>query len=471
MKLSLLALISTAAAVPHYSHSRFHHKPSGSGGYGGPGTGRPLYPTGKNNGTHPYPTASGAGVDDKKTTTLDEYLTSTTTLVSTIYISGSPAPSSVGVADLTSGAAGCGPATVTVTASEKVTITVPYGGASSSSSSSAAEGTTTVVAPSGGYEVPESVTFVLPSSSSSVAEVTSKVESYTKPAETPSPTPEEVYSSTAAPSSTVAEASSTVVASSATPSSTGSPVYSGGKRGLAYNDATLCSAFSGQASWAYNWASSAGGDLPEGIKYVPMAWTKNEDAKTWLGLVDEAVASGSDAVMGFNEPDHSSQANMSPDVACTNWESYMNPIASSHPSVTILGPSVTNAGNDENMGLQWLQKFQNVCPQAVWHAANIHFYDIYQEGEGEAGTVGRFEAQVKKAAEQTGKKVFVTEFGLNPGSASQEQAAKFLAAVMEFMDGSDLVSGYSYFMVGTGENQLLSGSALSSVGSVYAGSA
>lgn len=465
MKLSLLALISTAAAVPHYSHSRFHHKPSG--GYGGPGTGRPLYPTGESNSTRPYPTASG--VDDKKTTTLEETLTSTTTLVSTIYISGSPAPSSVGVADLTSGAdnGACGPATVTVTASEKVTITVPYGGVSSSSS--AAEATTTViVTPSGGYEAPvESISFVLPSSSA--AEVSSKVESYTKPAETPAATPEEVYSSSAAPSSTVVVSSSSVVASSATPSSTGTPGYTGGKRGLAYNDATLCSTFSGKASWAYNWASSSGGDLPDGIKYVPMAWTKNEDAQTWLGLVDEAVAAGSDAVMGFNEPDHVSQANMSPDVACTNWESYMNPIASSHPDVTILGPSVTNAGNDENMGLQWLQKFQDVCPQAVWHAANIHFYDIYQEGEGEAGTVGRFEAQVKKAAEQTGKKVWVTEFGLNPG-ATQEQAAKFLAGVLEFMDGSDLVEGYSYFMVGTGENQLISGTGLSSVGNVYAAS-
>ena len=62
----------------------------------------------------------------------------------------------------------------------------------------------------------------------------------------------------------------------------------------------------------------------------------------------------------------------------------------------------------------------------MWHAANIHFYDIYQEGEGEAGTVGRFTAQIEKAAKQTGKKVWVSEFGLNAGSASAEQAAKFL---------------------------------------------
>jgi hypothetical protein len=36
------------------------------------------------------------------------------------------------------------------------------------------------------------------------------------------------------------------------------------------------------------------------------------------------------------------------------------------------------------------------------------------------------------------------------------------------LDGNDKVQGYSYFMVGTGENQLSSGSGLSKVGEVYA---
>lgn len=465
MKLSLLALISTVVAVPHYGHSKFHHKPSGGYGTGVPGTGHPIYPTGALNSTRPYPTASG--VDDK-TTTLEETTTSTTTLVSTIIVSGSPAvPTSAEVADVTTGGApGCGPATITVTAQEKVTVTVPYGG---ESSSVAVPASSSVVVPSGGYEAPSSSkTYVAPpppSSSSSAAVVTSKEEQPTKPVETPTPAPSTtaVYTSAAPSSSAVVPSSS----SSAQPTPSGTPSYSGGKRGLAYNDVSLCSAFAGNAAWAYNWASSPGGTLPEGVKYVPMSWVKNEDAKTWLGLVDQAVKNGSDIVMGFNEPDHAEQAKMTASEACTAWESYYNPIATSHPDVLILGPSVTNAGNDVNMGLQWLQQFQDVCPQAVWHAANIHFYDIYQEGEGEAGTVGRFIAQVKKAAKQTGKKVWVTEFGLNTGSATPEQAAKFLTAVMEFMEGSDLVSGYSYFMVGSGENQLLSGNSLSAVGSAY----
>jgi hypothetical protein len=42
---------------------------------------------------------------------------------------------------------------------------------------------------------------------------------------------------------------------------------------------------------------------------------------------------------------------------------------------------------------------------------------------------------------------------------------------MAYLDGSDKVQGYSWFMVGDGENQLNSGNGLSAVGKVYAGAA
>jgi len=118
------------------------------------------------------------------------------------------------------------------------------------------------------------------------------------------------------------------------------------------------------------------------------------------------------------------------------------------------------------MGLDWLSRFNDCCPDAKVDATNIHFYDIYDEQ-----TIDRFQAQVEKAADMGGKKVWITEFGLNPGSASEEQAASFLKDAMAYLDGSDKVQGYSWFMVGDGENQLNSGSGLSAVGKVYAGAA
>jgi hypothetical protein len=489
LKLGFLALVSTAAAVPHYGHNRFH-KPSG--GYG-TGTGAP-YPTGGWPGTNStgvaHPTGTAA-FPDELTTTIDETLTQTTTIVSTVYINPSPSgsspsygeeePSSVVPADVypTSDDAKCGgPETIYVTATNQVTVTVTAGEASSPAvssaftpSSSAAEVVSSFssseAAPTGGYEAP-SESFVLPSSSSTVEDkVTVSIPQ--KGIETPYATPEVPVTSDAPVASSTAayveEKSS--AAPSATPSS--APVYSGGKRGLAYNEAGLCSKFEGMASWAYSWGSSPGGKLPQGVKFIPMPWIKNEDASAWLKKVDEAVASGSNAVMGFNEVDHPAQANLLPDVACQKWADYMNPIAASHPDVTIIGPSVTNAGDKANWGLDWYKNFMSVCPNAQWHAANIHFYDIYQEGEGDSSTINRFKKHIENAAKLTGKKVWVTEFGLNEGS-SAEDVAKFVKAAMQYMDGSDLVGGYSYFMVGTGPNQLVAGEGLSEIGQIYAAS-
>ncbi|PSN61350.1 hypothetical protein BS50DRAFT_148706 [Corynespora cassiicola Philippines] len=492
MKLSLLALVSTAAAIPQYGHSKFH-KPSA--GYGGPGAGKP-YPTGGwglNNSTAlAQPTGTGAAPvpvpSDDKTTTILETQFTTETIVSTIYASrstgaGYAAPSSVGAADVPAGSASvCGPETVYVTAVDRVTVTVPAGGAEQTSQ-----------AP----EVPQfSQSYALPSSAPAAEQPSSQVPVETPaetpvetPVNTPQPSAEEVYSSQApvetpapsskAPASSPAETpvpTSEAPASSAapiasTPASSSTPVpstpasggYSGTKRGLAYNDIELCSSFSGaKFGFAYNWGSTEGGSLPDGIEYVPMMHRPSlSTAEEWLSNVKTAVDGGTNAVMGFNEPDHADQANLSPEAACSAWKEYMNPIKESHPGVTIIGPSVTNG--PAPMGLDWLDRFQTACPDATWDAANIHFYDIYDDQ-----VVQRFKDHIGKASSDYGKPVWVTEFGLNPGSATAEQAAQFVKEVTEFMDGYENCAGYAYFMVGTGENQLNTASGLSSIGEVYA---
>ncbi|KAF2195172.1 glycoside hydrolase family 128 protein [Zopfia rhizophila CBS 207.26] len=495
IKLGLLTLVSTAAAVPHYGHSKFHSsKVAPSGGYGGPGTGsvKPPYPSGGWGGHNNSTRAGVTGTGGAPTTTILETAYSTATEVSTIYATrpksgggyGEGAPSSVGAVEIPTGGAGqCGPATVYVTATNKVTITVPAGGAPPSSAAEPAS-SAPVSAPGGGYGAPSSAAEPVPS-----APASAPAGGYGAPSAAPSSVGEEKISipykqqstpsqmsilpvtsapAPSAPVSSAAPVSSKAVSSgSPKPSSSSTPSYSGGKRGLAYNDASLCSKLGGgKFSFAYNWASVENGQLPEGVKFVPMMH-KPADAtpEKWLENVDKAVKAGSNAVMGFNEPDHSSQANLSPEQACKDWTTYMEPVAKKYPDLTILGPSVTNGETAKMMGLDgWLKPFREACPGATYHATNIHFYDIYNDG-----VVDRFIKNIENAYENFGKKkVWVTEFGLNPGSANAEQAADFLKKVMEYMDGSDKVQGYAYFMVGSGENQLLSGQSLSPAGNVYA---
>lgn len=454
MKISLLALASAVAAVPHYGgHSKFHNsvKPSGAHGTGAPWGGY-------NSTRIPQPTGGNGYPVGDKTTTIDTTTTSTTTVLKTVVIKPSGAASSgKAVVENVTPVAGdkCGPATITVTATDKVTVTVTPGGGADVPKSSPA------VAVSkdngGGYGAPSKPAAVsTPVKETPVVPASSKpAEGYpvgvpSKPAEQPTPAiskPVEAVSS-AAPSATPSKAPS------------GGNTYSGSKRGLAYNEAGLCKSFGSKFGFGYNWGQVENNDI--GAPFIPMMHgPAKASSQEWLANVDKAVKKGSKAVMGFNEPDHSAQANLSPEAACSAWKEYMNPIASSHPELTIIGPSVTNG--PAPMGLAWLSNFHDACPDAVVHATNIHFYDIY-----ESATIDRFKAQVEKAAEIYGKPVWVTEFGLNPGSASQDQAASFLKDAMAYMDASDKVQGYSWFMVGTGENQLNSANGLSKVGEVYA---
>lgn len=447
-KISLLALIGAAAAHPSYgAHSKFHSKPAGA---------KP-YPTGGwtgNYNTTQVP-AGTASYEQGKTTTVDVTSTSTTTLYTTIY--GTPAASqSAVIENVESKPAGqCGPATVTVTASEKVTVTVTPG---VSTPYSAGVVSSSIVIPSKAAEYDAS-SYIVVTSTPAAEKPTS-----TKPAEyeeyTPSPSAPAVTSS-ASKEYSAAVPSSAAPSSSAAPKPSGAPTYSGSKRGLAYNDGELCSSFGKNFGFAYNWAQTESKDV--GAPFIPMMHkVQDSTAEAWLANVDKAVKGGSKAVMGFNEPDIAEQANMTPEAACAAWKEYMNPIASAHPDVTILGPSVSNSGS-ATQGLQWLDTFHKICPDAIVHGSNIHFYDIYEEA-----TIDRFKAHVEKAAANYGKPVWLTEFGLNPGSASEEQAAKFLKEAIEYLDSSASVSGYSYFMVGTGENQLNSANGLSKVGEVYA---
>ncbi|KNG50548.1 glycoside hydrolase family 128 protein [Stemphylium lycopersici] len=454
----LLALASAVSAVPHYQHNKFHH--------------RAAYPTGGWGGAYNSSVPAGAtgtgAYGDDKTTTLGMTSTSTQTLYSTVLIkpSGGPDAQQANVAD----ASTCG-GTVTVTANEKVTVTVTPGGGAAVPTPSGVAGESSADngygASSSAAEYPAE-TPVEATSSVVKTPVETPAGETSKAAEYPAETPEATTSSKAVetpvytPSVVQKPVASSTVSSASTPYPSAANTYSGAKRGLAYNDAGLCKSFGSNFGFAYNWGQTENGDI--GTSFIPMMHKPSDSTvDEWLANVDTAAKKGSTAVMGFNECDIASQCNMEPEAACSAWKEYMNPVKDAHSDITIIGPSVSNG--QAPLGIDWLSRFMDCCPDAKVDATNIHFYDIYDEG-----TVDRFTAHVEKAVKDFGKKVWVTEFGLNPGSASEEQAATFLKDAMAYLDASNDVQGYSYFMVGSGENQLNSGEGLSAVGKVYAGS-
>lgn len=485
--LSVLAFATAALAVPYnhgHGHAKYHNnRPSGFSAYPYPNANGTIHATGTGfaTGAAIAPASETDVVSEYKT--VAEYETvsdveTTTAVVPTTYADASSSPCTTDV---------------TVTSTAKVTVTVTPGAssqaASSPASSEAAPAESSPASAPASYESapasssPEAAA-VQSSSESSAPAYSQAPTSYSTKAEaqthsapaaysSPAPTSSAVSSaeSSAAPSPTLTYAaanknvdlgisyggspSSSSAAPSSSASSSSSDNSSKGKRGVAYNDASLteCLVSSPAIGWGYNWGSSSSG-LSDSVKFVPMLWgPTSEFTDSWSDNAKSAIDSGSTHLFSFNEPDLGSQANLTPQEAADAWRTYMEPFAG---KAKLCSPSVTNGGGD--MGLNWLSSFLESCSDCTIDCLNVHWYDS-------AENVEYFKKHVNDALDLAdGKKdVFVSEFA---ATGSDDQISTFLETVMPWMDDMSNVGGYAYFMAG--EGKLVSGSEQSAIGKTYA---
>jgi hypothetical protein len=247
--------------------------------------------------------------------------------------------------------------------------------------------------------------------------------------------------------------SSSAAASPTTPSG-----GSGAKRGLAYNEASFLSAFTGSLSnWCYNWGSTPGGDVPSNLEYVPMLWSDTDSfTGDWDSAVSTAKSSGSSHLLSFNEPDLSSQSNIAFGQAASSYMTYMQPYAG---SFKLGAPAVTNGDAASGMGLGYLSSFISSCKDL---GCTIDFVPIHWYND--ASQVEDFKNHVTQAHTAGGNRpVWITEIGAS-GSTDAQQS--FLEEVIPWLDSQDFVERYAYFMVSDGS--LMSGSSVSALGKTYA---
>ncbi|KAG9531377.1 glycoside hydrolase family 128 protein, partial [Aureobasidium melanogenum] len=249
---------------------------------------------------------------------------------------------------------------------------------------------------------------------------------------------------------------------------TATPVKNTGKRGLSYNNASYTMPFSlsgqnSQVSWAYNWYQAAGSGFNPALEYVPMLWSNASDlTSSWTANAQAAINAGSTHLLGFNEPDlclaGAGSSCIEMQSAVKAWKQYMQPFAGK----ALLGsPAVTNGGSP--MGLTWLSNFMGNCTGCQIDFINIHWYSNKYAG------ANYFKQQVEAAhAMSGGRPVWITEFGLDSSvSYTQAELTSFLEEVIEWMDATDYVQRYAYFMDTTGALMNSDGSAMSDLGSMY----
>jgi hypothetical protein len=218
------------------------------------------------------------------------------------------------------------------------------------------------------------------------------------------------------------------------------------------------------AHWMYSWGNALAEEIPENVEYVPMFWGAGSVNDDNIDRIKQLVNEGKvKYVLGFNEPDGASQANMSVDTAIELWPRL------EEIGVPLVSPATVNPNND------WMKEFMQRADELglrVDYVA-VHHYG----GSNELGFVNK----LKQTHDDYNRPIWVTEFAVADWNATSPENNRYTEAeVIHFMEQSlkalddiDWVFRYSWF---DGRNAPLYTSALyddenttqTAVGAVYA---
>ncbi|WP_307874504.1 glycoside hydrolase family protein [Frankia nepalensis] len=218
------------------------------------------------------------------------------------------------------------------------------------------------------------------------------------------------------------------------------PAASSGKKGISiWNFGGLEKALKDVgASWYYNWAASPGNvPAPSGTQFVPMIWgAKSVTADN----LRRAAASG-DTILGFNEPDLGSQANMTVEAALELW-----------PQLQATGkrlgsPAVAFGGADQG---SWLDRFMTGAQQRG-HRVDFVVLHWYGSDFNPTRATDQLRRYLQAVYDRYHLPIWLTEYALMDfagGTAkapSKDQQAEFVTASTTMLESLPFLSRYSWF--------------------------
>ena len=238
------------------------------------------------------------------------------------------------------------------------------------------------------------------------------------------------------------------------------------KRGVAFghNTAAGLQALSRKVTWWYNWSpapESAVARVYRGlnVEFVPMIW----DETRYAGA--SSIPTGAKTLLGFNEPNFFSQANLSAAQAAAQWPN-LQQIAQprgmklTSPAVNYCGPA---ASCWDTNPFHYLTDFFAACPgcqvdyiAAHWYACDLPALQSY---------IGQLKTTFPT------KQIWLTEFACGDGTdrslAKQEQ---YMQSAIPYLEGEPQVAKYSWFADGNAiPNVALTNSdgTLTALGQIY----
>lgn len=182
-----------------------------------------------------------------------------------------------------------------------------------------------------------------------------------------------------------------------------------------------------KAGWFYHWGTTSAEDLTD-VEFVPMKWNaKSLTDYRWKEILD---INYSNHLLGFNEPDHATQGNMTLNEMLLYWPKMME-------SGMRLG-SPAPAGNR-----QLLYDFIDKCDELNYR---VDFVAIHDYGEG---TALSFYNLCKAVHDRTGRPIWVTEFNWGgtwtAGRPTYAEIAQRITEIIEKYDTEGIIERYSIF--------------------------
>jgi RNA polymerase sigma factor (sigma-70 family) len=190
-------------------------------------------------------------------------------------------------------------------------------------------------------------------------------------------------------------------------------------------------------SWYYNWGTNPSGiTAPSNVQFVPMIWGPGSVTAANLAQVKQE----GDTLLGFNEPDMTSQSNMTPAQALDLWPQLMA------TGMALGSPAV--AANAATPG-DWLDQFMQGA-QSKGYRVNFITVHWYGSDFVTADAVSQLESYLAAVHARYGLPIWLTEYALinfSGGTSypSTQQQVDFVTASTNMLQSLSYVDRYSWF--------------------------
>jgi Glycosyl hydrolase catalytic core len=216
------------------------------------------------------------------------------------------------------------------------------------------------------------------------------------------------------------------------------------KRGAGYNheNGLDAPAFSKGIGWWYDWASipDSTAHTPlngSGIEYVPMVWTGPPTAAIDVQGLIENIPAEARYLLGFNEPNFGTQANLTPAQAAAAWPQ-LEQIAKAR-NLKLVAPAVNYCGGNcnETDPFKWLDAFVAACSGCQVDYIAFHWYACSKDAL--TSMLTRFESY--------GRPVWLTEFAcLDNADTSEAAQETYMKAAVPVLEADPKVFRYAWFI-------------------------